>query len=84
MQRVAGCGKSNLMTRFTRNEFNEQTNTTIGVEVRRCCRAACWLACRLRVCSPGAALQFGSKTIAADGRKIKAQIWDTAGAPSCC
>ena len=29
---VAGTGKSNIMSRFTRNEFTEQNNTTIGVE----------------------------------------------------
>ena len=45
------------MSRFTRNEFTEQNNTTIGVE-------------------------FGSKTIVTEGKSVKAQIWDTAGAES--
>jgi small GTP-binding protein len=50
----SGVGKSNLLSRFTKNEFNLQTKSTIGVE-------------------------FATKTIEADGKKIKAQIWDTAG-----
>jgi hypothetical protein len=29
----SGVGKSNLLTRFTRNEFNLESKTTIGVEV---------------------------------------------------
>ena len=28
----SGVGKSNLLSRFTRNEFDLETNTTIGVE----------------------------------------------------
>lgn len=28
----AGVGKSNLLTRFTRNEFNLESKSTIGVE----------------------------------------------------
>ena len=46
----SGVGKSNLLTRFTKNEFNLESKSTIGVEVRPriayppcpCCRR-CWL-----------------------------------------
>lgn len=50
----SGVGKSNLLSRFTRNEFNLESKSTIGVE-------------------------FATKSIEAEGKKIKAQIWDTAG-----
>ena len=45
-------GKSNLLSRFTRNQFNLESKSTIGVE-------------------------FATKSIQYDGKKIKAQIWDT-------
>lgn len=48
----SGVGKSNLLSRFTRNEFNLESKSTIGVE-------------------------FAHKTIQAEGKQIKAQIWDT-------
>ena len=48
----SGVGKSNLLSRFTRNEFNLETKSTIGVE-------------------------FATRSIQADGKTIKAQIWDT-------
>ncbi|XP_061563344.1 ras-related protein Rab-11A [Cololabis saira] len=50
----SGVGKSNLLSRFTRNEFNLESKSTIGVE-------------------------FATRSIAVDGRTVKAQIWDTAG-----
>jgi len=50
----SGVGKSNLLSRFTRNEFNVDSKSTIGVE-------------------------FATRSIAVDGKTIKAQIWDTAG-----
>eukprot|EP01115_Flamella_aegyptia_P014616 TRINITY_DN83_c1_g1_i1.p1 TRINITY_DN83_c1_g1~~TRINITY_DN83_c1_g1_i1.p1 ORF type:complete len:220 (+),score=45.35 TRINITY_DN83_c1_g1_i1:49-708(+) len=50
----SGVGKSNLLSRFTRNEFTIESKSTIGVE-------------------------FATRTIAVDGKIIKAQIWDTAG-----
>jgi GTPase SAR1 family protein len=31
----SGVGKSNLLTRFTKNEFNLESKSTIGVEVSR-------------------------------------------------
>lgn len=50
----SGVGKSNLLSRFTRDEFNLESKSTIGVE-------------------------FATKSIVAEGKTIKAQIWDTAG-----
>eukprot|EP00316_Scyphosphaera_apsteinii_P013444 CAMPEP_0119311888 /NCGR_PEP_ID=MMETSP1333-20130426/24360_1 /TAXON_ID=418940 /ORGANISM="Scyphosphaera apsteinii, Strain RCC1455" /LENGTH=211 /DNA_ID=CAMNT_0007316393 /DNA_START=34 /DNA_END=669 /DNA_ORIENTATION=+ len=50
----SGVGKSNLLSRFTRNEFNLESKSTIGVE-------------------------FATRSVALDGKTIKAQIWDTAG-----
>ena len=50
----SGVGKSNLLSRFTRNEFCLESKSTIGVE-------------------------FATRSIAVDGKTIKAQIWDTAG-----
>jgi len=50
----SGVGKSNLLSRFTRNEFSMESKSTIGVE-------------------------FATRSIAVDGKTIKAQIWDTAG-----
>lgn len=48
----SGVGKSNLLSRFTRNEFNLESKSTIGVE-------------------------FATRSIQADDKIIKAQIWDT-------
>ncbi|XP_047970875.1 ras-related protein RIC2 [Salvia hispanica] len=50
----SGVGKSNLLSRFTRNEFSLESKSTIGVE-------------------------FATRSLAVDGKVIKAQIWDTAG-----
>ena len=50
----SGVGKSNLLSRFTANEFNLDSKTTIGVE-------------------------FATRTIEVEGKKIQAQTWDTAG-----
>jgi len=77
----SGVGKSNLLLRFTKNEFNLDSKSTIGVEVRgaphssvpRASSVA--LACVARV----VLCQFATKTIETEGRRIKAQIWDTAG-----
>ena len=43
-------GKSNLLSRFTRGEFNLESKSTIGVE-------------------------FATKSIEVDGKRLKAQIW---------
>eukprot|EP00923_Selenidium_pygospionis_P057883 GHVN01101448.1.p1 GENE.GHVN01101448.1~~GHVN01101448.1.p1 ORF type:complete len:100 (+),score=2.33 GHVN01101448.1:158-457(+) len=48
----SGVGKSNLLSRFTRDEFNLESKPTIGVE-------------------------FATKSVQAEGKIIKAQIWDT-------
>lgn len=50
----SGVGKSNIITRFVRNEFNIESKATIGVE-------------------------FHSKIIYLNEKKIKLQFWDTAG-----
>ena len=47
-------GKTNIMSKYLKNQFNEITKATVGVE-------------------------FGTKIFTIDNRKIKAQIWDTAG-----
>jgi GTPase SAR1 family protein len=72
----SGVGKSNLLLRFTKNEFNLDSKSTIGVEVRE------WWGWGLSV-SAGSTrprtAQFATKTIETEGRRVKAQIWDTAG-----
>lgn len=50
----SGVGKTNILYRFTRNEFNMESKTTIGVE-------------------------FASKSLVIEEKRVKAQIWDTAG-----
>jgi Ras-related protein Rab-11A len=50
----SGVGKSNLLSRFCKNEFTLESRSTIGVE-------------------------FATKTMSADEKIIKAQIWDTCG-----
>jgi len=47
-------GKTNILSRFSRNEFSIETKSTIGVE-------------------------FLTKISEIKGKKIKLQIWDTAG-----
>ncbi len=47
-------GKSNLLSRYVRNNFDEESKGTIGVD-------------------------FAAKQIIINGKKIKVQIWDTAG-----
>lgn len=50
----SGVGKSNILARYTKNEFNLESKATIGVE-------------------------FATRNVVADGKTVKAQIWDTAG-----
>lgn len=50
----AEVGKSNVLSRFIRNEFSVDSRSTIGVE-------------------------FATRTIAVEDKRIKAQVWDTAG-----
>ena len=50
----SGVGKSNLLSRYTKNEFHLGSKATIGVELAH-------------------------KNVEIDSKKIRAQIWDTAG-----
>jgi len=50
----SGVGKTNLLSRFEKNEFTHESKATIGVE-------------------------FATKTITLDSKRIKVQSWDTAG-----
>ena len=50
----SGVGKSNLLTRYTRDEFYLGSKATIGVELAHC-------------------------NLEINGKKVRAQIWDTAG-----
>ena len=66
----SGVGKSNLLSRFTRNEFSLESKSTIGVEfatrsiqVESLCSLIATHECEFQV----------------DAKTIKAQIWDTAG-----
>jgi small GTP-binding protein len=67
----SGVGKSNLLSRFTRNEFNLESKSTIGVE----------FATRLEKNSFFNFVNNSSffRSIQVDKKTIKAQIWDTAG-----
>ena len=47
-------GKSNILLKYLKNQFNENSKTTIGVE-------------------------FGTKNIIINNKRIKIQIWDAAG-----
>jgi Ras-related protein Rab-11A len=68
----SGVGKSNLLSRFTRNEFCLESKSTIGVEF-----ATRSVQVRTSHCSATHVSQFISFQI--DGKTVKAQIWDTAG-----
>jgi Ras-related protein Rab-11A len=66
----SGVGKSNLLSRFTRNEFN--------LEVRCCCRFLVpELDGHLAQSKSTIGVEFATKSIQADNKTIKAQIWDT-------
>jgi GTPase SAR1 family protein len=80
----SGVGKSNLLSRFVKDEFSMDSKTTIGVEVR----AGKKKKGSARENDPhhltpfpsrSPRAQFATKTIEAEGKRIKAQIWDTAG-----
>ena len=47
-------GKSNILLKYLKGEFDQNSRATVGVE-------------------------FGTKSIALNGKRIKIQIWDTAG-----
>ncbi|MCQ2821195.1 MAG: GTP-binding protein [archaeon] len=50
----SGVGKTNIVTKYIKDEFNENSKATVGVE-------------------------FCFKKMTIDGKKVNAQIWDTAG-----
>ncbi|KAH1204350.1 Ras-related protein RABA2a [Glycine max] len=64
----SGVGKSNLLSRFTRNEFCLESKSTIGVE----------FATRTLQGGNGIAMPM-ALVVSVEGRTVKAQIWDTAG-----
>lgn len=75
----SGVGKSNLLSRFTRNEFNLESKSTIGVEFAtrfdkkfQPVFSAYKYINMLEIFSISRSIQVDNKT-------IKAQIWDTAG-----
>ena len=83
----SGVGKSNLLSRFTRNEFHLDSKSTIGVRRRHPPPPSAPLGpgkagvasrgSRARVRS--SQVEFATRSIQHDGKIIKAQIWDTAG-----
>lgn len=83
----SGVGKSNLLSRFTRNEFNLESKSTIGVEfATRSIQVTIGINLDTVVgCFPSSNLQrmperFSTVTrLQVDSKTIKAQIWDTAG-----
>lgn len=72
----SGVGKSNLLSRFTRNEFNLESKSTIGVEFATRSIQVDFIIFSIQ--GKLAFYLFGS-FIKVDGKTIKAQIWDTAG-----
>ena len=66
----SGVGKSNLLTRFSRNEFNLRSKMTIGIEFAN--RS-------IEVKPRPTPNHIFQKCFQVEGKTIKAQIWDTAG-----
>jgi len=62
-------GKSNLLSRYTRNEFKPETKSTIGERSRP--------SLGRETHSMTAGVEFATRNIPVDGKIIKAQIWDT-------
>lgn len=69
----SGVGKSNLLSRFTRNEFNLESKSTIGVEF-----ATRFVEQKIQNILIFL-IKFFNRSIQVDNKTIKAQIWDTAG-----
>ncbi|TXG49865.1 hypothetical protein EZV62_025740 [Acer yangbiense] len=67
----SGVGKSNILSRFTRNEFCLESKSTIGVEFATRTLQVCFFVC----------LFFWGLMVTnmVEGKTVKAQIWDTAG-----
>jgi GTPase SAR1 family protein len=63
----SGVGKTNILLRFSENNFNLNHLTTIGLPKNG----------RFRCILIG--IDFKLKTIDIENKKIKLQIWDTAG-----
>jgi len=74
----SGVGKSNLLSRFTRNEFHLDSKSTIGVRASSESvpyRVFSFTSRFPQFCQ----VEFATRSIQHDGKIIKAQIWDTAG-----
>ncbi|VAH81846.1 unnamed protein product [Triticum turgidum subsp. durum] len=63
----SGVGKSNILSRFTRNEFCLESKSTIGVEFAT------------RTLQKPKGKRFSEEKKLIEGKTVKAQIWDTAG-----
>uniref|UniRef100_A0A6N2K6R4 Uncharacterized protein n=1 Tax=Salix viminalis TaxID=40686 RepID=A0A6N2K6R4_SALVM len=87
----SGVGKSNLLSRFTRNEFCLESKSTIGVEFATrtlqvtitslsiyLLTATLFLICLNSECF-ATGLIFDLRFSTVEARTVKAQIWDTAG-----
>jgi Ras-related protein Rab-11B len=61
--------KSNLLSRYTRNEFNLESKSTIGF----------YFIFFLQFLLQNKWVEFATRSIECEGKTIKAQIWDTAG-----
>ena len=77
----SGVGKSNLLSRFTRNEFNLESKSTIGVEFATRSIQVSFIDHKVIVYFLISSKYPSMDIIIAqvDGKTIKAQIWDTAG-----
>ncbi|KAF3454635.1 hypothetical protein FNV43_RR05083 [Rhamnella rubrinervis] len=87
----SGVGKSNILSRFTRNEFCLESKSTIGVEfATRTLQASSFCCFTLNDVVVGFELHEGHAPFDAvvlfvlygsgvEGKTVKAQIWDTAG-----
>lgn len=82
----SGVGKSNLLSRFTRNEFCLESKSTIGVEfatrsiqVRDSPFEHRWHGDSNFRCTKSSSSCDLITYLQVDGKTIKAQIWDTAG-----
>uniref|UniRef100_A0A182JKW5 Ras-related protein Rab-11A n=2 Tax=Culicidae TaxID=7157 RepID=A0A182JKW5_ANOAO len=73
----SGVGKSNLLSRFTRNEFNLESKSTIGVEFAT--RSIEVKAINNQQINCNVLMLIVIHALQVDGKTIKAQIWDTAG-----
>ncbi|RWV87326.1 hypothetical protein GW17_00050692, partial [Ensete ventricosum] len=83
----SGVGKSNILSRFTRNEFCLDSKSTIGVEfATKTLQVSCFRSLILLQILPtnrgitiSSTREFDILVKQIEGKTIKAQIWDTAG-----